>query len=130
MHALQFLRWWLAGGTLLLILVLLASLAPGSRVPALPGADKIGHALMYGSVFLWFSGILKPRLWWLLLLLLLMVGGVVELLQAAVPGRSQDPRDLLANAVGLAAGLLLAYLYTDGWCSRIEKRWRGARIKS
>lgn len=130
MYELRYLRWWVTGGALLLLLSVLASLVPGSQAPATHGADKLGHALMYGSVFLWFSGILKPRRWWFLLLFLLALGGVMELLQARVPGRSRDLWDLVANGVGLVTGLLLAYAFTGGWCRRIENRRAGARAKS
>jgi VanZ family protein len=39
---------------------------------------------------------------------LLAFGGLIEILQAFVPGRDSDWHDLLADAVGTAAGAALA----------------------
>lgn len=130
MYELRHLRWWLAGGAVLVLLAILASLAPGSQMLVTHGADKLGHAVLYGSIFLWFAGILRPRAWWLLLLMLLGLGGVMEILQAQIPGRSQDFWDLVANGIGLAAGLIIARFSAGGWCERVERLWNEGPINS
>lgn len=114
----------------MLALCVLASLAPGSQIPGLHGADKLGHAAMYGAIFLWFAGIVRPRNWGTLMLVLLVLGGVLELLQAQVPGRSRDVWDLLANGAGLGAGLVIAYRIAGGWCHKVETRLAGGPGKS
>ena len=129
-YELNYRGWWLFGGGLLLALCIVASVVPGARVPALPGGDKLGHAVMYAAIFLWFSGIVMPRHWGILIVSLLLLSGFLEIVQAGVPGRSRETWDLIANAAGLGAGLAVAYSFAAGWCCKLEARLPGRQNRS
>jgi VanZ family protein len=92
---------------LLLGFVLYSALSPHPRGPSL-GWDKANHVSAFAALA--FCGLLalreRPRhlLW--IAVGLFAVGAGIEFAQAHVPGRSADPRDLIANAVGILLGLL------------------------
>ncbi|MCY0611277.1 VanZ family protein, partial [Klebsiella pneumoniae] len=50
---------------------------------------------------------------WALTLGLLAFGATIEAIQLAVPGRSGEWTDLLADAVGIASGLAIGVLFTQ-----------------
>lgn len=84
-----------------------------------PYADKLMHALMY--LFLGFvvandtyrlTGATSLRLFIVCLLSIIAFGGAIELLQEyCFPPRQGEWLDLLADAVGAAAGLVLGYKF-------------------
>lgn len=91
--------------SLVLFLVPASGTAPGFP---LPHADKLVHAAVFAAL-----GGLAARAWpergrLMLLVLLALYGGFVELAQGLVPGRAPDAWDWLADALGAAAGILLA----------------------
>lgn len=78
------------------------------RVPGLDSGlplDKIAHVLLFTAVAA--LGVLAgfPTGW--LVLGLLLQGIVSEAAQGAIPGRGSDPVDLLADVIGIAAGVTL-----------------------
>lgn len=97
-------RWclaaWVVGATCLL-------LSPGSSEPSnapIEGLDKLGHAALFlpagylgGLLPLWSLGGLVS------------FGGVTELAQHFVPGRSPEVLDVVADLVGAAIGVALAW---------------------
>lgn len=92
-----------------LAVVVALSVMPAESVPA-PGLwDKAGHALAYGALAtaggIGYRGL---RAVLLLGLGLLLFGAALELVQAFLPGREASLHDLLANAIGIALGSLLA----------------------
>jgi VanZ family protein len=85
-------------------------LPPSDEQPSLLPLDKLVHAGLF-----FVAGVLLGRGWhgrasvWVLLgLALLAFGGLTEGIQSFVPGRSASWGDVLADALGAAAGLLLA----------------------
>lgn len=77
--------------------------------PGLPGpvgTDKLLHAAIFAAPA--FCAVMAGLRWWLVGILLAAQAVVSELVQAlALVERSGDPWDLVADLVGLAAGLLL-----------------------
>jgi VanZ family protein len=74
------------------------------------GWDKLNHlaafaALAICAVHGWREARNARRA---MLLALLAFGGIIELLQRRVPGRSAEWADLLADAIGIGVGALLA----------------------
>lgn len=71
--------------------------------------DKANHSLAF--VVLTFVACLAfPRPWrgvWLVMLGLFALGAAIEVVQAFVPGRSCEWGDLLADSVGIVAGVLV-----------------------
>jgi VanZ family protein len=104
------------GWRLLLALLLLAisylALAPAPPRTLDSGWDKANHLLAFGALaFTAFFGWRSRRARWQLLpAALLGYGVLIELLQSQLPTRSADARDVLADALGIAAGLALAAL--------------------
>ena len=96
----------LAYGLLLVVTVL--SLVPA--VPNVGGSDKLGHFLSYAFLSIAFSLIIRKRksLWWVLLGLILF-GILMEYLQSLTEYRYADPRDALANSLGVVFGLLFHF---------------------
>ncbi len=90
--------------------ILVVVLLPGSTIPnpRIVGLDKIVHFTMF---FTWIGvvrydfSLLKK---WHLLLIGLSFGVLTELFQLFVEARSFEVYDLLADGVGVIAGLLLS----------------------
>ena len=94
-----------AVAVLLSLVVLFAPSADGT--PTFPGADKLVHLLLFAllaGTTRWRFG---PALAGLVIVAAYAV--VSELIQGfALPGRSGDPPDVVADLAGVAAGWLLA----------------------
>ena len=52
------------------------------------------------------------RLWWVALMAGIVLTGMIENIQKSVPGRVSDPRDVAANSIGMAIGIVLALVLT------------------
>jgi VanZ family protein len=87
---------------------------PEDLLPSIPFLDKILHAVGY-ALLGWltaraldhgFNGLDHGRLFWLATLLAALYGLSDEFHQSFVPGRTPDPADFLADALGGAAGAL------------------------
>lgn len=104
--------------------ILVASLVPGGGgggAVAGIGIDKLLHTGGYAvlaAAALAARRRVDARSVLVVGLLVTAFGGVVELLQAPVPGRSLSALDLAADAVGAAAGVTAWWLFT--WISRTE----------
>lgn len=113
---------WRLAGWLMIAIVVAGSLMPGSSVPAMFGNDKMLHAATYFLLMIWFAGLYRRsrHLW--IALGLVALGTALDALQALLPTRYFDMRDVAANAIGVLAALLLSYWLLEGWCQRME-RW-------
>lgn len=101
---------WLGLWLLAIAAVIAVCLGPPPRIPDLPsGSDKVEHFLAYfllawGAVQLFA----RPRALWLAAIGLVALGIGIEFAQGALTtDRMADPRDALANSVGVAAGMAL-----------------------
>jgi VanZ family protein len=107
---------------LALLVAVICYLAFTPTPPPLAGAwwDKANHSLAF--LALTFTACLAfPRPWrgvWLVMLGLLAFGGAIEVVQAFVPGRSCEWEDLLADSVGIVAGVLVALPLRSAVASR------------
>lgn len=120
-------RAWIVCSLLLVAAVVLGSLLPGGSTPKIPMGDKWQHFLTYLVLALWFCGGLRRSAFLWVAIGLLALGGFMEILQALITtARSADPRDMLANSLGIAAGLFVAWLGLAGWALKVEG-WLGAR---
>jgi VanZ family protein len=107
---LNYRRVWLTGGWLLVGLVIYLSLTPHPPEP-LPfrNADKLEHALAYGSLALWFCQIyLSTRSRMTIAVLLVGLGIGLEFMQRWTGHRFFEIWDMAANGIGVLGGLLLA----------------------
>lgn len=122
MLPLRYARRWQLAGFVILIAVLVAALSPGLpdfRNAALL-ADKWFHALTFALLTVWFSGQYAPRAYWRLAVGMLAFGGLIEICQQMLAYRSAEALDLLADGIGVAAGLVVAMLGAGGWSLRLE----------
>jgi VanZ family protein len=109
----RWLLWLLAG----VVAVLALTPAPPEQLSL--GWDKLNHLVAFAALGLCaMFGYRSSRTVRLsVLLALLAFGGAIELLQLLVPNRSAEWSDLLADAIGIGIGALLAL----GW----QRRGRG-----
>lgn len=107
--------WWTVG-VVLAITVFVLGVLPGKVLPTKGFNDKVNHALAYLALTLWFAGLVRHSRWAWLAAGLMTLGVLVEIVQTLTPfGRLGDVKDLLANAVGMTAGFLLAYVGLWRW---------------
>lgn len=105
------LRWpslWAAAWAGLLLVVVVLSLAPPPPSPDVPQGDKWQHLLVYAGLAAVAVQVFRPgRPLVLAAVLVVALGAGLELAQGALTDdRMMDPRDALANTVGVALGLL------------------------
>jgi VanZ family protein len=107
---LSYRRAWLAGGWLLIGLIVYLSLTPHPPEPfSFPDADKLEHVMAYGPLALWFCQIyLSVRSRMVVLAALIGLGVGLEFVQGWTGYRTFDFRDMAADGVGASLGLLLA----------------------
>ena len=90
--------------SLWLVAVLVATLMPADRLPAVPGSDKLHHLVAYGV--LCFLACIKPRrrlALWVIVFGAIFIGGAVEIIQPYV-NRWGEWADFFANSAGAVLG--------------------------
>ena len=118
------LRWLITGAFVVLIVIL--SVTPGQATSGdtgfvwlvavtPPPLQKLMHVVIYGmlaALWVWTLARVKTTPLRLALAFVLTVGlgAILEWYQTQVPGRFGTLNDVLLNAVGAAAGLLVAVL--------------------
>lgn len=124
MAQLRFRRFWLLLGVLLVLATLYLCLRPaGGDPPAFPHLDKLQHFAAYLLLTGWFGALLDRSRYPWLALAMLMLGCGIELAQGAMElGRTADLADVLANSMGVAAGIAVSLAGRESWLFRIE-RW-------
>jgi VanZ family protein len=124
MRALRHGRFWLGIGYLLV-----AAVATAALIPPPPGdimaSDKLLHLAAYLLLALWFGAIYPRERFAGVGLWLAALGVLLECLQLATGYRSFDWADALANALGVACGLLLAATPAGGSLLWAERRLLG-----
>lgn len=100
-----------AGFAISIFTIVVLSLLPGDDLPDIDLSDKIGHFLAYAEIVL--IGLLGyPRRTAAIAVLagVAALGGVLEIGQSYVPGRSTDIADFAVNCLGILAGYAAARL--------------------
>jgi len=83
-------------------------------------SDKWLHGITFAVLTLWFSGQYAPSAYWRIVLGLLAFGLLIEICQRATSYRSAEMADMLANALGITAGMLVAITGAGGWSPSFE----------
>ncbi len=83
--------------------------------------DKAQHATGYFLLATWFTGLYPRRRYLLVGAACVLLGVGIEGLQALTPTRRAEFGDALANAVGVALALALAWAGFGGWAARLER---------
>ncbi len=106
-------RWLLV---LLMLAVCVLAFDPHPPAAVDTGWDKRNHLLAFVALTLVaeFGYWQQPRRQVGAALAMLVFGGFIELVQSQIPARSGDWADLLADALGIALGLLLAQAVARG----------------
>ena len=120
MRPLRWAAFWRSLGWLLVIFSVVASLVPTSSLPDVSFSDKLGHAVTYGGLTVWFCGIYPRRMAPRVAVALFLVGVAVEGVQSLTESRSPEMADLAANAAGILIGLALSRAGLDKWCAMVE----------
>jgi VanZ family protein len=107
--ALKFRPLWLVLGWCLVVAIVYLSVGHTSVAPNVTGGDKIGHFIAYGVLSLWFLQLFRrPRQRAGACVALVALGVSLECVQAALPYRTFEVMDMLANTCGVALGWLAA----------------------
>ncbi len=118
-------RWRIAG-VAVLIAVLIAALSPAiwfmpdMREAGLFLSDKWLHGMTFAFLTVWFSGQFARSAYWRLALGMLAFGGLIEVCQQFLEYRRAETLDLLADVLGIVAGLVIAFAGAGGWSLRVE----------
>jgi VanZ family protein len=115
--------FWLAVGWALVAGVSVGSLVPSDVLMDVSVSDKLLHAGSYFVLMIWFAGAYEARRHVLIALVLVAAGTGLDLVQNLTATRTFSVFDVFANAVGVAVGLVLAWLGLGGWCLRFERFW-------
>lgn len=100
-------------GLLALLFVAITWLALTPAPPPTAGLswDKVNHLMAFGALA--FVGVWalwpQPRQWLKLIAALLAYGIAIEIAQSQLPSREADGLDVLADGLGIGAGLLVAW---------------------
>lgn len=98
-------RFFRVASIAVLIAVWALSLLPGPDVPAVPGGDKLHHALAYfACMFCWGQLYRRPVQRLKLAIGFVAMGALIECIQYLTPTRSFEFLDMLADALGVIAG--------------------------
>lgn len=121
MPELRYRPMWILTSAALVGAVVWASLQTSLKLSPASGMDKVQHLATYMMLTMWFTGLLPRNRYWLVGAGLLGFGIALELAQFLMhAGRTADPLDMLANACGVFAGLVVARIGTGGWARRFE----------
>jgi len=115
---------WLMIGYTLVSLVIYLSLtsSPVDLELDFPYQDKLFHAFAYFTLMFWFSQIYHDRFKRNIIAVAFVVMGLtLEYLQSFDPERYSEFADMVANATGVAIGLLLALTDAKNILLKVEK---------
>ena len=123
------LRWpraWLGLWGLAILTIIVVCLMPPPPLPPLPdNSDKVEHLLGYfllsAAAVQLFAG---RRALWTVAIALVAMGIGIEIAQGLfTTDRAADPRDALANTIGVLLGMATLLTPWRDLLQRLEKRW-------
>ena len=117
--------WWLIGWALLAATVNESLQRHVWEVAEVIGWDKANHCIGYFLLTTWFTGVARRSRYLIVGVLLIAFGGSMEIAQGLMhEGRTADWLDVLANSIGVGAGVTLAMFGLGDWIIWIEKLLR------
>lgn len=112
---------WLVVGWILVALIIYLSLRPGPLSLTATLNDKMQHVMAYAVLMFWFGNLyLRKSMQWRYAVGFVLLGVALEFIQLASGYRSFDPGDMVADAIGVTAGWLLAPPRTPPMLEAIE----------
>jgi VanZ family protein len=113
---------WLALGWGTTLLIALGSLWPSVPQQSFGASDKFIHFGAYACLAFMYAGVVERRYWGRVVLGLLLFGGAIEFAQELLTAsRSGEWLDMVANAIGVMAGVFTAMLFPGSWCRQVER---------
>jgi VanZ family protein len=113
---------WRIAGWLGIAAIIALSLMPLQLDLTVDNGDKFGHLASYGLVTLWLAQLytgLRQRVW--LVVGMVALGIALEYAQGATAYRSFEVADMVADALGVVIGWLLAPPRLPNLLSQVEK---------
>jgi VanZ family protein len=113
---------WRIAGWLGIAAIIALSLMPLQLDLTVDNGDKFGHLASYGLVTLWLAQLytgLRQRVW--LVVGMVALGIALEFAQRATGYRSFEVADMVADALGVVIGWLLAPPRLPNLLSQVEK---------
>ncbi len=86
--------------------------------------EFLANIALFVPVGMFLLLLFGTRLWWLALTASFAMTAAIEFAQHSIPGRVPDERDLLANGLGAAIGVLIALVLTLPAALRRRRRRR------
>lgn len=118
-------RAWIACGFAFVVLVIYLSVTPDPLHPPTVRNFKTGHILAYAWLMLWFAQVRRSLATRLVIGALILALGIgLEYVQRYV-GRDFAYSDMVDDAIGVAAGYLLALTPLGSLFAKIENRPHG-----
>ena len=116
---------WLFVGWTMVFSVIYLSVAPVAIETGVEQGDKLLHAFAYGALMLWFANLYQARARRRLLAAAFIAMGIaLEFIQGLTAYRTFEIADMLADAVGVAVGWILAPPRLPNYLRGIEKVFR------
>lgn len=116
---LHLLPLWLCMGLFGCVVLTYACLMPHPPQVGISYFDKVEHFLAYLILAAWFAEVLPTRPWQVFTGLVLF-GLLIEVAQSMTGYRHPNVMDLVADTVGVVAGMLLARLGAMRWLDYID----------
>jgi VanZ family protein len=102
-------KLWLVIGWVLVLFVIYMSLTPVPVEIPVEEGDKFGHVFAYTALMVWFASLYNERTTRLLFAVgFVLMGVALEFLQRETGYRTFELADMVADAVGVTAGWVLA----------------------
>ncbi|HUD96088.1 MAG TPA: VanZ family protein [Woeseiaceae bacterium] len=126
MLPLRYARRWQVAGFAVLFIVLIAALSPAiwfmrdMHDARFFLSDKWLHGITFAFLTVWFSGQFARSAYWRLASGMLGFGMLIETCQYFLRYRTAETLDLVADMIGIVAGLAIASAGAGGWSMRFE----------
>jgi len=114
---------WSASGWILIAVVVTLCMLPAPQIAPIATLlpDKAEHALAFAGLTGWFCGLYRRSSWWKIALGFLFLGAAIEVAQGVfTTTRAMEFNDWVADAVGIAAAMLVSRLGLAHWAASIE----------
>lgn len=99
-------KYWLYITAIIAVSIATLSLWPVAHLPSVPGTDKTHHFIAYAALML-PAALRKPKHLLTIIFIFLTFSALIELIQPYV-NRYGEWLDMIANALGLVCGFILA----------------------
>jgi VanZ family protein len=122
-------RVWLGIWVFGWVLAVALSLIPPPPLHVdVPDSDKLGHLLAYATLSAWAVMLFARRRAWVFAAIGLVALGIgMEFAQGALTQtRLRDPRDAIANTLGVLLGLGVSMTRLQGLLQALDRRWFGS----